>query len=415
MSERRDLTDLTELFHLATDGIDSPGLAHAALRTARQRRTRRRGAAVAAVAASVVGVVVLGVYAGENRSGGLAPSTQTSTPSAPTTTPSAPETNTTPVPQEKTWPKWNPRDVDDLPPAADRVAPALPEVINPPDSSPAIVDDPVDTAVAVVAQENLIQVLGTDNDWRTVPVEDQYPQAMLSPGGTRLSVTYYAKYDTGATIHDLGTGESWVVPFPDDYRPFDGTTWTFVDEDTLLLQGGTAWLVDVRTGAAERLPEGIGGGLSTAVDPLGGLLVSAQWGTPNILVDYAEGAARKVSMQRTGRLSALRADTDTVVGTSYDGRPFAVVVADRSTLTPKVSLPIVDTDANYSNGGLGTLALTDDGTVLLRVAMLGRDVQGLRVVAWDPTTGDLSLVSRTDETAAVDFAEDLLRASGGQR
>lgn len=404
MSERRDLTDL---FDVATDGIDSPGLAQEAWRTARQRRTRRRSAAVATVAVSVVGVVAVGVHGGADRSGGLPPSTQTST-----STPSAPETDATPVPRAKTWPEWDPRDVGDLTPAADRVAPALPEVIDPPDTSPGIADDPVDAAVAVVGQRDRIQVLGTDEGWRTVPVDDEYPETRLSPRGTRLVVTYYGEHDTGATVHDLGTGESWVVPFPDDYRPFDDSSWTFVDEDTLLLQSGGAWLVDAATGAAERLPKDIGGGLSTAVDPRGGILVSADWSTPNILVDYAEGAVHEVSMRGTGRLSALRADADTVVGTSYDRGPFAVVVADRSTLTPKVSLPITDPEGNYSNGGLSTLALTDDGTVLLRVAVIGRDVEGLRVVAWDPSTGGLSLVSRTDEIAAVDFAEDLLRASG---
>ena len=116
-------------------------------------------------------------------------------------------------------------------------------------------------------------------------------------------------------------------------------------------------------------------------------------------------------MDRTGRLSRIQADEDTVVGTTYDGQPFSVVVADRETLTPQFRLPVLDHEANYSNWGLGPLALTDDGTVLLRVAAIGRQVDGFRVVAWEPSSGGLSIVSTTDlpVEAGVVFAGGLLR------
>ena len=57
------------------------------------------------------------------------------------------------------------------------------------------------------------------------------------------------------------------------------------------------------------------------------------------------------------------------------------------------------------------MALIDDGTVLLRVAVFGGGVGDFRVVAWDPATGDLPRVSSTEQ-AAVDFSEGLLRAVG---
>lgn len=72
---------------------------------------------------------------------------------------------------------------------------------------------------------------------------------------------------------------------------------------------------------------------------------------------------------------------------------------------------MLDTDANYSNWGLGPVALADDGTVLLRVAAIGRQVDGFRLVAWDPATGGLSIVSTAYlpvETSVV-FAGGLLR------
>ncbi|MDP3893077.1 hypothetical protein [Nocardioides sp.] len=52
--------------------------------------------------------------------------------------------------------------------------------------------------------------------------------------------------------------------------------------------------------------------------------------------------------------------------------------------------------------------------MLLRVAAIGRQVDGFRVVAWEPTTGDLSIVTTTDlpVEASVVFAHGALREVG---
>jgi hypothetical protein len=74
---------------------------------------------------------------------------------------------------------------------------------------------------------------------------------------------------------------------------------------------------------------------------------------------------------------------------------------------------VLDFDANYSNGGLLILAVADDGTVLLSVAAIGRKVDGFRLVAWDASSGKLSIVSTTalPVEAGVVFASAMLRAT----
>lgn len=405
------MSELHDLLAQATDGIESPRLEQAALVTARRRRARRRGAAAAAVTSALVVVaVVVGTQLGADRTGGLPPTAPSQTPSPSVTSP--------PEPTAKAWPRWDPRDVDDLPAAPARLAPAVPDVIDPPASSPPLADDPVEAAVLAVEQGGLAQVLGTDGGWRTVPIDGRYPLVSLSPDGTRLAVYYYfdsrtPEHDYGVTVHDLATGESRTLAPPPGFRPWDDTGWTFLDEDALLLTSGPqSFVVVVEDGYSEQT--GYVSGLSRVVDASGAVLVSADFDQPNVLTDYVGADPRRVSMDRTGRLSRIQADEDTVVGTTYDNQPFNVVVADRETLTPQFRLPVLDTDANYSNWGLGPMALADDGTVLLRVAAIGRQVDGFRVVAWDPSTGELSIVSRTalPVEASVTFAATFLREVG---
>lgn len=116
-------------------------------------------------------------------------------------------------------------------------------------------------------------------------------------------------------------------------------------------------------------------------------------------------------MHLTGRLTSVAANDHAIAGTTYDDRPLSIVVADRATLTPTTWLPVGDHEGNYSPG-LHTLALSDDDRVVLfRVGMVGKSV-GVRVVAWDTRTGQLSLVSRTNASIQVDFATGLLLGTG---
>ncbi|GEP39839.1 hypothetical protein NPS01_35020 [Nocardioides psychrotolerans] len=408
------MSELRALFDHATDGIENPRLEQVALCTAQRRRTRRRGAAAAAVASTLV--LAVAVVVGSQTGGVRSDSTLPAGP--PGLTPPPPSATSMPsAPALAPAPTWDPRDVDDLPAAAAQVVAALPEVIDPPPSSPLLADDPVGSAIVAVEERGTAQVLGTDGAWRTVPLDGRYPRIALSPGGTRLAVYYYVDTEDpdhtyAVTVHDLATGGSTVLQPPSGFVPWDDTGWSFLDEDLLLLNSGQAsYAVPLATGAAE--PRPYRAGLSRTVDPDGDVLVSPDWSERNVLLDYAGATPREVSMEQTGRLARIVADDDTVVGTSYENGPFAVYVADRATLTPQASLPILDPEANYSNWGLGPQALLDDGTVLLRVAALGGGrATGFRLVLWDPADGALSVVSSTDlpVEALVVFASGLLRS-----
>ncbi len=411
------MNELHDLLAGATDRVENPRLEHAALRVARRRRTRRRGAAAAAAASALAVAVVVGVQ-GVGRVGSPQPAAPTRTAPTPDPTP-APSPSVRDDDVEKVWPEWDPREVDRLPAAPDRVAPALPRTIAPPASSPPLADAPIDAAVVAVEQDGVAQVLGSGGEWRTVPVAGRHPVLALSPSGTRLAISYYpdgdpSGHDYGVTTYDLASGSAAYVPVPDGFVPRDDTGWSFRDDDTLLLvTGARAYAVDAASGETSETfaPSGI----ESTLDPDGAWLTSADFDQPNVLTDYAGGAPREVSMDLTGRLSRLQANADTVVGTTYDDQQYSVVVADRETLTPQHRLPVLDPEANYSNWGLGTLALTDDGTVLLRVAKIDRSGgHGSRVVAWRPSTGELSVVSTTDLTveALLVYATGALRASG---
>ena len=177
-----------------------------------------------------------------------------------------------------------------------------------------------------------------------------------------------------------------------------------MDDSTLLFDDGGpgGWLVNTDNGDMRHVPYPMNP-LSTAVDPDGAVLESADWGSPERLTDWSGGDPRRVDMSGIGRLSSLQAGRDTVVGTSYANGPFSVYVADRADLTPRFVLPVVDHDGNYSNGGLSVAALLDDGTVLLHVAVFGEPF-GWRLVAWEPASGELSIVSRGVGSTPASYA-----------
>lgn len=401
----------------ATGTVATAGLTAVAIHEAKRRRGRRRGAAAAGAASVlVVSVVVVVTQLADGR-GVVSPPPATSTPSlSPSSAPTSPSPSTEPTDAgvrqlvQGTQPEWDPRQVDDLP-AAVNAARFLPDVVAPPSSSTSLAEAPVEAAVLVVQVEKTAHLLSTTGEWRSVPLSGRSPYLALSPEGTRLVEWHWADGpDDEVTVYDLASGTSRRLAYPADYTPWDFTSWTWTDEDTLLVAGGGGWLVDASSGASEQVPYPEGD--SWALDPKGALVETSSFTKSAELTDWAGGAPRKVSEAATGRLLSLQADADTVVGTSYDERPYSVIVADRESMTPQSVLPLVDPEANYSNGGLGVLAPMDDGSVLLRVVVFGSP-SSLRVVRWDPASGDLSLVTKvqTPIENAVTFATGLLRQS----
>lgn len=301
---------------------------------------------------------------------------------------------------------WDPRKVDDLPAAPADVAPLLPDVLEVPESSPTLTSSPVDAAVLSVFEKETIHVLASDGTWRRLTARPGSGSAELTRDGTRLAVP---RRD-GVDVWDLASAEHTWVPVPPGHVPWEYTSWRWVDNETLLLdEPGGGWLVSTLSGSADAVPYPSRTSFYWAVDAGGEVVESAQWGNPSVLTDWAGGVRRRIDMSATGRLASLQATADTVVGTSYENGPFAVYVADRDDLAPADVLRVHDHDANYSNGGLSVLAALEDGTVLLRVSVFSGPGMQWRIVAWDPDTDDLSIVSRTNGTVALSaIAHDLL-------
>jgi hypothetical protein len=281
---------------------------------------------------------------------------------------------------------WDPRDVDDLSAAADDVAPLLPEVLDLPDTAPALAHQPIEAAVLSLGGDDAVYLRSVDGSWRSVPPPRLAGSVALNRDGTRLAM----ETETGVDIWDLATGTRVALPLPSRYRPADDSSWSWLDNHTLLLEDGGGWRVDVITGAAQKVPYPRG---PWVVDDRGAV-VETDW--ENVLTDWASGEPRRLDMSGTGRLQMFQASSNTIAGTaSRFGRPLSVYVVDRSDLAPRHVLPVRDPSAGYANGGLSVLALLDDGTVLLRLLVLDHSDASVRLVAWDPVSGELSLVTRS--------------------
>lgn len=310
-----------------------------------------------------------------------------------------PETSASPTRE----PRWDPRDVDDLPAAPDGVAPGLPATVEPPTSAPALAEQPVPAAVLSFQVDDAILLLAADGSWRSVPGPSEYGGANLTRDGTRLEV----ETESGIAVWDLPTGRSTHLPVPTGFRDWDYTTWAWLDHDTLLLDDGNpgGWRVDAQTGVAEQVPYP-SGGIGEAIDPDGVVVESRDYPRDPQLTDWAGGERRDADLSHIGRLTPILATSDTVVGTAYQHGPFSVFVVDRADVRVLDTLTLRDHGANYSNGGLTPFAVLDDGTVLLRVAVFGKDFSW-RLVAWDPASDDLSLVTHAVGTV-TSYAADLL-------
>lgn len=186
------MTDLHDLLDLATDRVEAPGRASAAIAEARRRRARQRTVlATAAVVTVVAGIAVAGRLGGDP----------------------APEPMPAPSPPTRTVePRFDPRDVGSMPAAAESAAPLLPDVLDVPDLAPHVEDDPVDAAVLSIDDGADVLLLGTDGRWRcvVVPGKTGARAPVLNPDGTHLSVAV----GDGFVVVDLATGTQTHKPHP---------------------------------------------------------------------------------------------------------------------------------------------------------------------------------------------------------
>lgn len=388
-------SELRDLLERATDRITPVDLAHAALAGTVVAHRRRRAYAAGVAAASVLVVVFVGLTLGNDGEREPSPAPSPTVPS--------------PSPTQETVRAWDPRKVDELPAADDDIAPALPAVVDPPASAPALSASPLEAAILSVELDGVAMLLGTDGTWRSVPLVG-YEHADLSPAGTALVVS------TGeeATVWDLGAGDSIVLPLPEGHLPWDYQRWRWLDDSTLLFtDGGGGFVVDPSTGAAERVPYPDPSSFFWTVDPSGAVIDSTGFGQPPELTEWVDGEARSRDLVDFGHLAGLVAGSDTIAGTTYDGKSpgFRVVAIHRDNLELRSDLLVGDFEGNYSNGALGSVAMLGEDVVLLRVTKISRSgYEGWRFVAWQVESGELGLVTRVIVPAAgnVTLATELL-------
>jgi hypothetical protein len=412
-----DSRALRTLLDRATDRVDNPHLASRALASARRRRARGRAVALAGLAAAVT-VAVAGVSLSRPNDASpvnptLAPASSPVTPSdpAPTGNPQPTDPPSTQEPQD-VQPQWDPRDVDDLPLAEG--GSRVPFDVTPPDTASRLEEAPIDSAVVSIYRGSDVVLLTPDGQWRSVPVPDPNgPTVSLSPRGIRLAVPT----SDGVDVWDITTGAHTTLDKPRGYTPTDYETWEWLDDDTLLFDDADGgWTVEVASGTSTRVPyPTVINSYWWTVDPDGSVLESGDYESPAVLTDWAGGEPSEIAMTATGRLLRPAASRDAVAATSLNAPPasgFAVVVADRGELRRRAVLPIRDHQGNYSNWALGTIAVADDDSVVLWVAVPSRDdaEDGWRLVKWQPVTGSLYVLARSeaDPTWEVSFANAAL-------
>jgi hypothetical protein len=312
-------------------------------------------------------------------------------------------------------PRWDPRDVDDLPAAGPEVAAGLPERVSPPERAPSLAASPMEAAVLTVERGRRLQLLGLDGSWREVRPAERYGREALSPDGTRLATLLSDRIE----LWHLPTGERTELAVPAGYRAWDYSTVGWLDATTLLLDdhaGG--WRIDIDSGASERTP--YPRRFSWKADRDGVVVESTDPTRSPALIDWAGGTPRRIDLTQVempvGIPLRIVVSPELVTGTVYGEGELAVFTLDRENPDVVDTLPMQDFEGNYSNWALRPVHVLEDGSVLLWVAVPGPDrIDGWRLVRWEPENDLLEIVTTydADPTWDLTFAADLIERATG--
>ncbi|UMG92778.1 hypothetical protein [Nocardioides sp. TF02-7] len=399
--------NLSEVLDRATDAIESPQLAGAALGEARARQARRRSLALVA-AVGVVATVGVGTLAG-GRGGDDGPGQ-----------PAAPSSSSTPAGDERAiGPRWDPRSVPEAPLRRS----VLPESLAPPALPPDVAGAPMEAAVlAWPAAGRDLRLLGTDGEWRRVKdtadavasTGAPFAQPALSSDGTEVAMAT----DDGLLVVDVTTGDQEVLPWPAPLAPPSDTPpavdWLPGDDGFYVATWPHAWFLD-RQGAAERAPFGHRYAGGVAIDPDGGFVEKRYthhdlrlWRDGEVVATSTVGQWGERLVTRFGRVALTGGGN----GLPGDGGP---LVLDAETGEVVGYRPIRDRGAIYTdNGHLTALGFLDPDTALYVVGPARREdrrlvVDAWHLVAWDLRSGDFERLSSGGEAMwGIDVAPEVL-------
>lgn len=381
------MTDLQEVFDLATDRIETPDLARTALATAHRRRNRRRGA-FAAVAA---GVAVAGVI--------VVPRALDSTSTRPPTEqPTPPAPLPTGYGDPATQPVWDPAAIPDLPVRATVVREQLPVPATP---LMAPQERPMTGVVLATADRWGLELLDPDGSWRRLTWSSEVPvygpndvaRPAISSDGTRVATAT----QEGILVIDVTTGDERTIAWPEKFAPprdsSPGVDWQsddagFVvcDLDATLLVGldGTA-----RSAPFRNCAFAVGDGLLFENDFERRTLVTWNGG---VAIDESPFVQCERMVAKFGLVACT-------TGSLESGRSGPVVV-DAATGDVVAYAPIEDPNATYSdNGGLTMLGFLDENTVVMVVggpAYSTGTPRARHLVAWSFRTGALERIASGD-------------------
>ncbi|QBX56681.1 hypothetical protein EXE58_15245 [Nocardioides seonyuensis] len=392
--------ELADVLARASDHVVAPDLAGTAWAAAERRRRGRR-AGLACIAASLVlvgGAVALHVGDRNERVG-------------PAETPSpVPSTSSDPVDSDDaTQPVWDPFTLTEAPMRAS----VLPTDLDPPTIAPSIQEQPLPDIVVAWPEEGAdLRVLGSDQQWRSVPgTADAISRSLrdvvdpaISPDGARVAMST----DAGILVVEANGGRSVISWPPALEGPFDTRPrllWLPGDEGFVVLHWKRPWLVDLDGKGA---PAPFGGMYG------GGVMVDPDTGTVR---DRAEayGALRTWNDHDDASSVILGGYGERFVTrfglVAYTGNPgsggFGVprsgpVVVDPASGEVLAFAPIRDRNSVYSdNGHLTALGFLDEATVLLMVRPMDfrtmEPEEGVsHLVAWTYETGEFEVLSRGD-------------------
>ena len=402
MSDPVEPISLHDVLDRASDAIEAPGMAGAALAEARRRRAHRRGlvSALAAAAAVVVVVVSVQVATGDPRA-----ENSPHQPSSPTT--SAAQT-APPVPRSRVQELWDPNDAAQLP-ALDLGAPAA----LPPASDGA---GPLTEAIALLDDDARPLLVGADGTAVALDLPaslGRWRSLALSPDGRRVAALGSAVF-----VRDLDAGSWTRLERPRGIDVEGQLRW--VSTNSLILSSyRTGVRVDLDTGAQQELPFA----RSTsfwAADPSGDSYVAHSLSGVHALRELRGGQEiTRTDRTQIGSLQRFVVNDDAIAAARANPTfpPAApqdrdgLIAVERGTLETRAFLPVPYESTWYSDGGhLTPLLWLDDDTVLFVVHPRGLSTEYL--LAWDVATGHLARITEWPEEYVVTFATDLLIDAG---
>ena len=374
------MTDLRTSLDVATDQIDSPDLAHAALATARRRRTRRRGA-VAGIATgiAVAGVVVVPRVVDPDpvreRPSGQPTANTTSEPTPDETPADVPS-----IPADVVHPSWDPSTVADLPYYPIE---SLPRVLVPNGSSSSPGDRGEPLALSRSADDQLALEYG-DRAWygvrRPAGGGDLWDSA-LSRDGARVAVIGEGGLFWCDAVEVCATWERVDVPnrmLAEDAR----ITWTQDSGRLILTNFRTGYEVGLDSGELTELWF-LGGDTAFDVAPDGRLVTRPRLSASITEFEGTTATPMDGVAPELGSRTYLAAFEDAVAWTRVTEKgDDGLVVLDRGGLGVRAFLPVDgDVRGMVRRGELRPVQWINKVTVLFSV--LDPETDTVHLVTWD--------------------------------